>query len=317
MYFTILLLILGLFSNSITAQKIENNGIHRHILKESYFRLSFDNDFFAHSDDNYTQGISLEIADPIFQKNPVNYLFLNYSENKINGISIEQAAFTPEVISSKEIRYGERPFAAALYLKSFQLNINHKKQSVLYSSLSLGVLGPLAYGEEGQVFIHEATGNWVPYGWRNQVNNDVIINYELNHEKKLFELSKFVTVYSDLGLRVGSLFTDASIGYTSTLGVFKSVLNQNQPGKFQLYFYHNPKLIVVGYDASLQGGLFNNSNPYTIPFNDIYKIKAQVDYGLVLKAGFLYLEYTRSFITKEFRTGTLQNWGGIRLGFKF
>nr|WP_262490124.1 lipid A deacylase LpxR family protein [Gramella sp. MAR_2010_147] len=272
---------------------------------------------FAHSDDNYTQGISLEIVNSIFRKNPVNYLFFKSKNKSQYGISLEHLTFTPDVISSKEIQYGNRPFAATLYLKSFKITDNLQRKERLYSSFLMGVIGPRAYGKEGQTLIHEATDNWIPYGWRNQLGNDVLINYELNHEKQLLNFKDLLFLNSDLGLRLGSMYTDVSVGSSLMLGLFKSPLSINaNKGKFQIYLYSNPKVYIVGYDATLQGGLFNSNNLYTIGSSDITRLKAKMDYGIVIKSGFFYLEYTRSQITKEFKTGKTEGWGGLRLGFR-
>jgi len=295
-------------------QKFTNTSSYRSFPEKNYFRLNFDNDFFAHSDDNYTQGISLEFVNPIFEKNPINFLFLNSAAADQYGIALEQVAFTPEVISSKEIQYGNRPFAAALYIKFFKSELKTKEKTRWYSSFTTGVIGPLAYGKEGQSYIHEITDNWIPYGWENQLSNDVIINYEIKHEKQLWNLSDTFYLNSDSGIRIGTMYSDISAGVTGVLGLYKNGFN-NSSGqrKFQIYGYANPKLYFVGYDATLQGGLFSNSL-YTLSSSEITRIKGQMDYGLVLKNKYFYIEYTLSIISKEFKMGKTENWGGFRLG---
>jgi lipid A 3-O-deacylase len=70
----------------------------------------------------------------------------------------------------------------------------------------------------------------------------------------------------------------------------------------------------VGYDAALQGGLLNRSSPYTITGNQINRITFQNNYGLVLGFRKLYMEYYRTYISKEFKTGREHGWGGIKIG---
>lgn len=91
----------------------------------------------------------------------------------------------------------------------------------------------------------------------------------------------------------------------------------DSPKKFQVYLYSQAFATVVGYDATLQGGLFSKESPYTIASGDVERLKAQFNYGLIVKTKTLYFEYSRSSITKEFETGTLAKWGGIRIGFTF
>ena len=42
----------------------------------------------------------------------------------------------------------------------------------------------LMIGKEMQVGIHEATGNVIPQGWRNQIKNDADVNYEIAYDKR-------------------------------------------------------------------------------------------------------------------------------------
>ena len=79
-----------------------------------------DNDYFSATDYYYTQGYNFELTSPWLRKNPLNPLFkkLKKSDQKY-GLSIEHMGYTPTSISSDAILYGNRPFAAAIMLKSF------------------------------------------------------------------------------------------------------------------------------------------------------------------------------------------------------
>ncbi len=86
---------------------------------------------------------------------------------------------------------------------------------------------------------------------------------------------------------------------------------------FRLYLYAQPTATLVGYDATLQGGIFNRDSPYTITSGDIERLTAQLDYGVVLKTRTLYFEFSRSLITREIATLSSAAWGGIKIGFTF
>jgi hypothetical protein len=86
-------------------------------------------------------------------------------------------------------------------------------------------------------------------------------------------------------------------------------------GKAEYYLYWQSRVNFTGYDASMQGGLFNRKSPYTIAANDINRITFQADAGVIVNFKKLYLSYTQSFLTKEFRTGRYHRWGGISIGF--
>ena len=314
-----LIIILFIFQTCLFAQKIDNTVSFRDIKDVNYFRFSYDNDYFGSSDQNYTQGYNFELVSPFFKKNPVNYLFLKpkNSETKF-GLSIEHIGFTPFNIKSDQIQVGDRPFAAAIMLKSFAIVTDTLNKSRISSALNIGLIGPGAFGKEMQVGIHKATENVIPQGWRHQIKNDVVLNYEINYEKQLVRYRNLFSLQANSSAKLGTLFTNASVGLNATLGIinnaFTSVKNKN---KFQIYLYSQPVFTAVGYDATLQGGLFNTKSPYTISSNSIERFTAQLNYGLVLQTKSLFLEYSRVKLTKEFETGTAAKYGGIKIGFKF
>jgi len=313
--FILFLLISGLLS----AQKIDNLASFRDIKSDSYFRFNYDNDYFSGTDENYTQGYSFELVAPFLEKNPANYLFLtpNNSETKY-GLAIEHIGFTAPDIGSPEIQFGEHPFAAAIMLKSFVITTDTLAKSRLTSSLNLGLIGPGAFGKEMQVEIHKITGNTIPRGWRNQIKNDVVINYEIAYEKQLFRAGDYVSLQSNSSAKVGTLFTNASFGLNTNIGLINSAfLANNRNSKFQLYGYSQVLGNVIGYDATLQGGIFNKDSPYIIPSNEITRLTGQFNYGIILKTKTLYFEYSRTVLTREFESGSPTKWGGIRIGFTF
>ncbi|MCB7482093.1 lipid A deacylase LpxR family protein [Christiangramia sediminis] len=308
-----------LIPSILSAQKIDNLVSFRDIASDSYFRFNYDNDYFSGTDENYTQGYSLELVAPFLEKNPVNYLFLIPENSKVKyGLTIEHIGFTAPNIGSPEIQFGDRPFAAAIMLKSFAITTDTLARSRLTSSLNLGLIGPGAFGKEMQVGIHEITGNTIPQGWRNQIRNDVVINYELAYEKQLFRAGDYVSLQSNSTARVGTLFTNASIGLNTNIGLINSAFSvNNRKSKFQLYGYSQVLGNLIGYDATLQGGVFNKDSPYTIPAEEITRLTGQFNYGFILKTRTLYFEYSRTVLTREFDAGSPTKWGGIKIGFTF
>ncbi len=303
---------------TVHAQKIDNTVSFRNINNDSYFRIHYDNDYFAATDQNYTQGYNLELVAPILKRNPVNKLFFKPGGKEFKyGLSIEHIGFTPKNIKSADIQFGDRPFAAAIMLKSFIIATDTLKKSRFISVFSAGIIGPGAFGKEMQEGIHRATGNVIPQGWQYQIKNDVVLNYEVGYEKQLFHYRRIFSVQSNTTLRLGTLFTNASVGLNAVVGIINSPFTSKvHKDKFQVYVYSQPLVNAIAYDASLQGGLFQNSSPYTIPAGDIERITGQINYGVVLKTRSLYLEYSRSSLTREFASGSSANWGGIRIGFK-
>ncbi len=301
----------------MVAQKMDHLASFRDIKSDFYFRFNYDNDYFAATDKDYTQGYNLELVAPVLENNPLNFLLLAPKGTVFKyGLSIEHIGFTPEQYQRSEIQFGDRPFAAAIMVKSFLVVTDTQKKTRITSSLSLGIIGPGAFGREMQAGIHRLTGNKIPLGWRHQIKNDVVLNYRLGFEKRIWSYNDLFSLQSHASAQLGTLFTHASAGISSNVGLIDSPFTGDKKG-FRLYLYAQPTLKLVGYDATLQGGLFNRDSPYTISADAVERFTAQFDFGLVLKTRTLYFEYTRSLITREFETGQASAWGGVNIGFTF
>jgi len=303
---------------ALFAQKIDNMASFRDIKSDRYFRFSYDNDYFSSTDQNYTQDYNFELVLPILKKNPLNHIFLKVGNKVKYGLSVEHIGYTPSNIKSSLVQFGDRPFAAAIMLKSFSIATDTLRNTRFISSFNIGIMGPGAFGKEMQVAIHEATGNTIPQGWQNQIRNDAVLNYELSHERQLFRYRNLLALQSNTTLRLGTLFTNASVGFNAVFGIINTPFTPvKKSKKFALYAYSQPVLNVIGYDATLQGGLFNNASPYTIASGEIERFTGQHNYGIILQTRTLYFEYSRVTITREFTDGHAAKWGGIKVGFTF
>ena len=121
---------------------------------------------------------------PSLEKNPVNHLFFKHKEVSTKyGLAIEHMGFAPNDYVSEAIQFGDRPFAAAIMLKSFKIETDIIGKSRISRVLSFGLIGPGAFGQEMQVGIYEATGNKIPKGWTNHTKDYVVLHYRVEHEK--------------------------------------------------------------------------------------------------------------------------------------
>ncbi len=310
--------ILFLSSGQTFAQKIDNFSSYNKINDSSYFRLHYDNDYFTSTDENYTQGYSFELVSNALSKNPLNAFLLNDTDAiQQFGLSLDHIGYTPFRIGSPDIQFGDRPFASVIMLKSFKINTNPTRKSRLISVLRLGIIGPAAFGKEMQVGIHEATGNTIPLGWKNQIKNDVVVNYEVVYQKKIIAIPQFFSLQYEVSANVGTFNTNASGSLVAMAGIFNNPFSNEKNSKFQIYIFSKPQVKVVGYDALLQGGVFNRKSPYTIATSNVERIVGQHNFGMVIQTKTLYFEYTTTDISKEFSTGKAASWGGIKIGFTF
>ncbi len=314
----IILLFLFLSSAfSLSAQRISNTAVYRNINSSKYFRLHYENDYFSTTDLYYTQGINLEYVHLAIGKFFTSQLLIRSSSKEIKyGMSLEQEGYTPTSIKHPEILKGDRPFAAALFFKNFSAVNDAERKERISSSFSFGVIGPVTGGEQIQEALHRLINYTLPEGWDNQISNDVILNYEVDYQRAIYSVNNF-SVIGRGGARAGTYSTKA---YGSTIlmaGLFDEPFSNfsSQKKKFQVYLYAEPLLNFVGHDATLQGGLFNRSSPYTISSSTMNRIVFQGNAGIVFRINSVQLEYFQTYLTKEFKTGGDHVWGGIRIGW--
>jgi lipid A 3-O-deacylase len=314
--------VLLLSASASLSQAIDNTVSFRNINSDRYFRIYYENDFFSGSDRDYTQGIYLEKVNPLFQKFPLTKILFrpqHYTDIKY-GLSAEQDCYTPNFIAPAAIQFGDRPYAGVLFLKTFLTATNTDKLQRVSSMLSTGIIGAGAGGEQMQSAIHHLIHYTQPQGWHNQISNDAVINYQVNFEKELFFCPSLISVSSYTSARLGTLSDKLNAGATIMIGNFFSPYRNNKelgPKKFQWHVYEQPLINFVGFDATLQGGVFDHSSPYTIANADIERIVFQHRYGLVLVFKKLYLEYYQTANTIEFTTSVYHHTGGLEIGFGF
>jgi lipid A 3-O-deacylase len=305
----------------VFSQAIDNTVLFRNINSEKYFRVFYENDFFSGTDRDYTQGIYIEKVNPWVKKFPFAKILWHPHTGVVKyGLAIEHDAYTPNLIYKSDIQYGDRPFAAALFLKTFLVSTNPEKSERVSTLLSTGIIGPGAGGEQMQETIHHWINYIQPRGWHNQISNDVVVNYQVNFEKQLYANGHWLSISTDNSARVGTLSDKLSTGLELMAGDFYPPYGSNSRVHakiFQWYFYEQPVLNLVGYDATLQGGLLDHSSPYTIPKSSIERLVFQHRAGVVLVFKGLYLEYYQTGNTIEFKTSVYHRTGGLQIGWGF
>lgn len=312
------MLIVSVLSFSSYSQRISNTALYRTISSQQYFRVHYENDYFSTTDLYYTQGINLEYVHPVIRKFFLSRLLIKSSVKETKfGIALEHEGFTPTSISHSEILYGDRPFAACFFLKTFSIVNDVVRRQRISSALSVGAIGPVTGGKEIQQTIHRWIKDTQPMGWDNQIQNDIILNYQLDYERELFFIQNYFSLWGKAGARLGTLNMKLDAGAILMMGYFDDVFTnfRKQTRKVQVYLYAEPLLNIVGYDATLQGGVFNTTNPYTLSSTDINRLVFQGNAGLVFRINAVQLEYFQTYLSKEFETGRSHIWGGVRVGW--
>ncbi|MCD6067168.1 MAG: hypothetical protein K0S33_1994 [Bacteroidetes bacterium] len=287
---------------------------------ENYFRFTYDNDFFSATDRYYTQGIQLVFIHPVVKHSPFSKTLIPLGKTARNyyGFQLEQDCFTPRSIRHEEIFYGERPFSATFFISHLLRSLDLLKKRSLTTQLDMGVIGPCARCEDEQKAIHKALVNIYPQGWEHQIKNDVILNYRTSFEKGLINTRHF-ELMGNTSARIGTLYTDIGLGlhfrlgilnpYYANPGLSKAPYSKNTNRIFSTYVYLRTNARLVGYNATLQGGLFNQESVYTVPSGDVSRIVADGIAGIVIVFKRVSLEYSKAYVTSEFTGGLDHGWG--------
>lgn len=299
------------------AQLTDNHSTFSLINSDRYLRIHYDNDFFTNTDHYYTQGITIEYVNPSFRHSPLTRLLVRANDSSYQpGLRFDLLGYTPTRINSDEILFGDRPFAGLMQLEQFALSRNPEKKLWIASSISAGIIGPAALGEEIQTNIHRWTGNKIPKGWQHQVRNDVILQYKLSVSKKLVSAKPFLLA-GVATARLGTLENRIGTGVNFMAGLFDDPFLQTRKKRTTIYLFGQAQGSLVGYDATMQGGVFNRRSPYTIKAGDITRLTFQGETGMVLQLKKIWLRYSQAFRTKEFRSGKTHRWGGVAAGISF
>jgi hypothetical protein len=170
--------------------------------------------------------------------------------------------------------------------------------------------------EEEQKAIHKAINDRQPDGWKYQIGTEIMVNYRMRYEKGIMhDTAMDISLYS--GFDIGTVHDNAIAGGRLRLGKMQAYFAGNRTRKFQLYTFLDGWVEGMAYNATLQGGLFSNNNPYTLSSNAINHIVLGYTYGICLSYKSISLEYTSTHITHEILMGEYHGWGHIGITSNF
>ncbi len=280
------------------------------------FQITFDNDIFDETDYYYTNGIRFSLITPAAKRVLLNKLLIGdrTSDIVLSGFSLRQNMYTATNPETPVILKGDHPFAGYLVFGHFLQTVDFDKRLSIFSEINLGVIGPASLAASIQRGVHEK----YPAGWDYQISNDLIINYTLRLEKSLIS-NKNIELNATSRLNTGTLYDDLSAGMFFRTGYFTPVykgipLSENK--KLHYWFFVKSNLKGVMYNATLQGGMFNDS-PYTIAKDDINRLVFTASAGLAFYYNSLGLELENFYQTPEFKGAMSFKWGRINLILRF
>lgn len=199
------------------------------------FAFTLENDVFAGTDQNYTNGtkLSWDYADAAsydeIDRLPAWARLLASKAPKTRKdalsygatISLGQSIFTPSDIEVAELIPDDRPYAGWTYM-SLALREREGKSTDSFE-LTLGIVGPHSYAEEIQGWVHETIDSTVAQGWDNQLEDEVGVMLAWSRDTELFSFPDSTNGWgADLnasyGAVLGNIYTHAQAGVNFRFG---------------------------------------------------------------------------------------------------
>ncbi len=298
------------------------------------FNVVFENDIFAGSDSDYTNGvrfawISSEENMPRWTQSVANALPMASGGNKRISIAAGQSMFAPEDLSRRDIVAGDQPYAGWLYGSVGMISDTDKTLDNVM--LTLGVVGPLSFAEPTQKFVHHVVDSPQPNGWGNQLKNEpgIMLTYERKW-RNFFQISPYglgADVTPQLGANLGNINTSAAAGATFRLGYDLPSdygpprIRPSLPGSdffapseaLGAYLFTTIEQRAVARNIFLDGNTFADS-----PSVDKKHFVSSIQVGGALTYGETRLSYTQVFMTEEYDTQKHPSvFGALTLSHRF
>jgi hypothetical protein len=281
--------------------------------------VQFDNDTYYLTDYYYTNGLEIDLILPVFENRKVMQVLHRDDSQILAGLSLSQHLYTPKNIRDTLIQFNDRPFAATLELDYFVDKTNLLNHLQWQTRIRLGIIGPSAGGEAFQRKIHQWIDSPDPNGWEYEIANDLIANIDFMLAYPVF-LRKYFKLSAIGAVRAGTLFDDLNAGVNLQAGNNRIVTiskdkKQDRPSGKKLipYLTSDVSVRLVGYNATLQGGVFSGFNHHVISSKGLTRVILFSNTTLGLLWRGVSLDYTHSFLTKEFDEGISHQYGSFKL----
>lgn len=337
---------------SATAQDNQSNSkrntersfedkIPDNIIKEedAFFTFTIENDLFggAGTDENYTNGARVTYFD--VGKRPTKLArfldthvpFFNINKTTSTYYSFGQNLYTPEIISTRTPDPDDRPYAAFLYGSMGLITVDENHIDDM--EVTIGVVGPWAFGEDVQRFVHNVIDVDEPLGWDTQLENEpgLILSWQ-RHWPEAFA-SEIGPLYfrtsPHVGLSAGNIYTYAATGATVQL-MPKHFKWQTRPPRvrpaipgsgffavpdkeFAWSVFAGTEVRAIARNIFLDGNTFEDS-----PSVDKKNFVTDLSAGVSTTYGKTQISYTLNWRSKEFDGQDDPSiFGAISIGYKF
>ena len=305
-----------------------------------FFTFTFENDIFLGNDDGYTNGTGITFSKGPFREFNnddlpgwlywfVKDLYISTMEHKQRGVAhmFFQRMQTPEDLSETALIKNDIPYAGLLAWQGTLFAWDEQISDQL--SLYLGTVGPNAFAEETQNFIHQIVNSDEAKGWDNQIKNEWIFKVEVQRVWRLYCSNGNDYKFDILGLAgagIGNLESATKAGFAirwgshlqSSFPTF-SLQADRQVNPLALsvnndfYLFLGARLGVVFNDILIDGNTFKES--HSVPLDHYQN---QISAGAVWNSGTVsYVLQVSSLSSRTTLTDEREDFGALSVTFRY
>jgi len=253
------------------------------------FGLVIENDALTGDDSGYTSGFGaigslgpfprfdadnvLDLMLPLVERTWIATL---PNRSRARAYALSQVMQTPPDITVAAPQPNELPWAAALTADMVLYAFDDDDADRL--TLTVGVVGPWALGEQSQTLVHEAIGSDEPLGWDNQLDNELVLRAEAARSRRMRLTGADGSMGTDLVLgasgALGNLSSGAAASVVARVGraletthATVSLVPNRQVnptvfgGRGIWYAFVGAELRFVANDLLVQGNTFDDDGP--------------------------------------------------------
>ncbi|WP_255539689.1 lipid A deacylase LpxR family protein [Parapedobacter sp. ISTM3] len=301
---------------------VYTGGLAQHTPR-SEFNFRNDNDLylFNKQDQYYTNGVFFNI------RKTVDSVSLSPNEvNRLWGITIGQKIYNAYTAHIRYIEEVDRPITAYLFL-AVDIDRYFANESFVSLAGEVGTIGQRAFGRQLQEGIHNVLNLYEIAGWEYQLENAFGIDAAVQYGRLLYRNARqWFDLSAGAEAKLGLNHTGLSVAPTIRLGrlnplhqsayTSSRLQTKAKPVGDELFFYYSPLLNFVGYNATLQGGMFlRDKGPVT---HDPARWVWYNQFGVMYARSALTLRLHYIFYTKEVPGMFFRHrYGSVGMSYRF
>jgi hypothetical protein len=284
--------------------------------------VTFENDLitYANTDRYFTNGITFSLKAAWIGRIRLSSLMIPYRHpsSASYSLSLVQNMFTPTDTRVAPLLHNDRPYASYLYLGYSKVTSDPVRMLKLTTEIDIGYTGPRSPGAYLQTLVHGTfPTNDQPLGWETQIKTGPIVNYTIHLEKALINRDQLMLSTSAY-VKTGTLYNQIGTGFRLQAGRQEPSFSSGtatRTSHWQYYFFLNARGALIGYDATLEGGIFNRNEVFTLSTNEISRWVASAETGFRITYKGTGLELAQHYLSPEYKGGLAHKWGRISLLF--